>query len=49
MFKMNLLKALHMTVLFGLTSLNVLAEGNGAWWQVNITTYSLPDRNDLLS
>lgn len=30
--KMNLFKAFYMVVLFGLASLNVLAEGNGAWW-----------------
>ena len=30
--KINNFKALYTIALFGLTSLSVLAEGNGAWW-----------------
>lgn len=32
MSEMNLFKAFYMVALFGLASLDVLAQGNGAWW-----------------
>lgn len=42
---MNLFKALYIVVLFGLTSLNALAEGNGAWWNLGVSGSSKPQDN----